>query len=104
MPTGKKNQFVKTTQAADKGFEENDFETFASHPGRPPLTVSFKTAGSLIDRSSRTIKRMVDRGDLDDLPGYNLVTYASLESWVKRCRRSNSLPNPASTFSGAPEP
>ena len=77
MPTGKKNQFVKTTQAADKGFEENDLESFASNQGLPPLTVSFKTAGSLIDRSSRTIKRMVDRGDLDDLPQERIPGYLS---------------------------
>ena len=104
MTAEKKNQFGKTTQPVDMGFEVSVLGSFASNQGRPPLTVSFKTAGSLIDRSSRTIKRMVDRGDLDDLPGYNLVTYASLESWVKRCRRSNSPPNPASTFSGAREP
>lgn len=104
MPTDRKNPFGKTTQPVDMGLEENDLKTFKAYQGRPPLAVSFKTAGSLIDRSSRTIKRMVDRGDLDDLPGYNLVTYASLESWVKRCRRSNNPPNPASTFSGAREP
>jgi len=104
MATEKTKQIGKNTQSVDISSQETEIETFASHLGRPPLTVSFKTAGSLIDRSSRTIKRMVDRGDLDDLPGYNLVTYASLENWVKRCRRSNSLPNPASTFSGGPEP
>ena len=49
-----------------------------------PLAVSYKTAGCMIDRSSRTIARMVARGDLVDLPGQFLVTYKSLEDWVSR--------------------
>lgn len=49
-----------------------------------PLAVSYKTAGSMIDRSSRTIARMVARGELVDLPGQFLITYKSLEDWVSR--------------------
>lgn len=49
-----------------------------------PLAVSYKTAGSMIDRSSRTVARMVARGDLVDLSGQSLVTYKSLEDWVSR--------------------
>jgi len=46
MPTGKKKQIGKTTQSVDMDLEENEIETFASNQGRPPLTVSFKTAGA----------------------------------------------------------
>lgn len=71
---------------------------------RRPLAVSFKTAGAMIDRSSRTIKRMVERGDLVELPGYALVTYDSLETWVRRMCRSESQPIAASPRGDAPKP
>lgn len=71
---------------------------------RRPLAVSFKTAGEMIDRSSRTIKRMVERGDLVELPGYALVTYDSLETWVRRMCRSESQPIAASPRGDAPKP
>ena len=48
-----------------------------------PLAVCYKRAGYLIDRSSRTIRRMVDRGELVGIRGHALVEYKSLVNWVE---------------------
>lgn len=53
-------------------------------PTLTPLAVSYKRAGELIDRSSRTIRRMVDRGELLGLQGQALVSYPSLVDWVEQ--------------------
>lgn len=55
-----------------------------------PLAVSYKTAGRLIDRSARTIRRMVDRGELEALKGKALVCFASLEEWVAGMKKSEA--------------
>lgn len=48
-----------------------------------PLALSYKSAGERIDRSARTIRRMVNRGELVGLKGQALVSYASLVAWVE---------------------
>lgn len=48
-----------------------------------PLALSYKSAGERIDRSARTIRRMVNRGELVGLRGQALVSYASLVAWVE---------------------
>ena len=51
-----------------------------------PLAVRYERAGQMIDRSARTIRRMVDRGELVGLKGLALVEVASIEAWVEeRC-------------------
>lgn len=67
-----------------------------------PLAVSFGKAGRLIDRSPRTIKRMVDRGDLEVVSGERLIIYASLEDWLYKTSSRESPPSPASARDGAP--
>lgn len=47
-----------------------------------PLALTYAEAGRLISRSGRTIRRMVERGDLAGLEGHALVSYRSLEEWV----------------------
>ena len=48
-----------------------------------PLAVRYEVAGQMIDRSARTIRRMVDRGELVGLKGLALVEVASIEAWVE---------------------
>ena len=48
-----------------------------------PLAVRYEVAGWMIDRSARTIRRMVDRGELVGLKGLALVEVASIEAWVE---------------------
>lgn len=51
-----------------------------------PLALRYEDAGQLIGRSSRTIRRMVDRGELIGLKEVALVEYASLVAWVEERR------------------
>ena len=52
-----------------------------------PLAIRYEDAGKLIGRSPRTIRRMIDRGELTGLRGVALVEYASVEAWVKERRK-----------------
>jgi len=64
-----------------------------------PLALSYKSAGERIDRSARTIRRMVNRGELVGLKGQALVSYPSLVAWVEA--RMNELDTAASSEDGS---
>lgn len=57
-----------------------------SEAPRKPLAIRYAEAGQLISRSPRTIRRMIDRGELIGLRDVALVDYASLEAWVSERR------------------